>query len=250
VARYTRDDDVQHDFYHPTSYHYASADPANPKRRKIRSFNGTKIPTGAWRSVGEFTAAYPRECFIDELAHAAGRDPFELRQELYSARAKAVIELAAEKAGWGEPLPENWGRGMSYHATFGVTHVAMVAEVEVKDGVVRVHRVVVAVDPGQVINPDNVAAQMEGGVAFGLTAALKAKITVENGRVQQSNFHDCPILSIDEMPRVETYLIEGSMMPSGIGEMGVPPVAPAIANAIFAATGKRIRHIPVRAEDL
>ena len=247
---WTREDDVQHDFYHPASYHYASGDPGNPKKRTIRSFDNTKIPTGAWRSVGEFTAAYPRECFIDETALAAGVDPLVLRRTLYSGRALAVIELAAEKAGWGEPLPQGWGRGMAYHATFGVTHVAMVAEVEVGAGQVRVHRVVVAVDCGQVINPDNVAAQMEGGVAFGLTAALKAEITLENGRVQQSNFHDCPVLRMSEMPRVEVYTIEGSAQPSGIGEMGVPPVAPAIANAVFAASGKRVRHIPIRAEDL
>jgi CO/xanthine dehydrogenase Mo-binding subunit len=247
---WTREDDVQHDFYHPTSYHYLSADPATPKQRTMRSFDGTQIPTGAWRSVGEFTTAYPRESFIDELAYAANQDPLDLRGDLYSGRALAVIELAAEKAGWSEPLPEGWGRGIGYHATFGVTHVAMVAEVEVKDGSVRVHRVVVAVDPGQVINPDNVAAQMEGGVAFGLTAALKAQITVENGRVQQSNFHDCPVLTFDEMPIVEVYTIEGTSTANGIGEMGVPPVAPAIANAVFSATGKRIRHIPIGEADL
>lgn len=247
---WTRDDDVQHDYYHPTSYHYASADPANPKRRNIRSVEGTQIPTGAWRSVGEFTAAYPRECFIDELAYAAGRDPYELRQELYSGRGRSVIELAAQSAGWDQPLPEGWGRGMAYHATFGVTHVAMVLEVEVTAGKVRVHRVVVAVDCGQVINPDNVAAQMEGGIAFGLTAALKAQITIAEGRVQQSNFPDCPILSITEMPEVEVHFIESTLLPSGIGEMGVPPVAPALANAVFAATGERIRHIPIQVDDL
>jgi CO/xanthine dehydrogenase Mo-binding subunit len=248
---WTRQDDVQHDFYHPTSYHYASADPNHPKQRNIRSFNGDSyIPTGAWRSVGEFTAAFPRECFIDEMAHAAGRDPLDIRQEIYSGRAIDVIELAAEKANWGEALPVGWGRGIGYHATFGVTHVAMVAEVEVNGEGVRVHRVVVAVDPGQVINPDNVAAQMEGGVAFGLTAALKALVTVENGRVKQSNFHDCPVITIDEMPTVEVYIIEGANSANGIGEMGVPPVAPAVANAIFAATGKRIRHIPITAEDI
>jgi isoquinoline 1-oxidoreductase beta subunit len=248
---WTRQDDVQHDFYHPTSYHYASADPNNPNQRNIRSFDDrSSIPTGAWRSVREFSRAFPRECFIDEMAHAAGRDPLDIRREIYSGRALDVIELAAEKTNWGEALPDGWGRGIGYHATFGVTHVAMVAEVEVNSEGIRVHRMVVAVDPGQVINPDNVAAQMEGGVVFGLTAALKAQVTIENGRVQQSNFHDCPVLTIDEMPTVEVYIIEGTTSANGIGEMGVPPVAPAVANAIFAATGKRVRHIPITVADL
>ena len=161
-----------------------------------------------------------------------------------------MIALAAEKSDWGEPLPKGWGRGLGYHATFGTTHVAIVLEVEVNAGKVHIHRAVIAVDCGQIINPDNVAAQMEGGLVFGLTAALKAKITIENGRVKQSNFHDCPVLTMDEMPIVEVYTIEGTTTASGIGEMGVPPVAPAVANAIFGATGKRIRHIPIGVEDL
>ena len=184
------------------------------------------------------------------MAHAVGRDPLDVRREIYSGRALDVIELAAEKANWGAALPDGWGRGMGYHATFGVTHVAIVLEVEVNAENVRVHHAVVAVDCGQVINPDNVAAQMEGGLVFGLTAALKAQITLENGRVQQSNFHDCPVLTFDEMPIVDVYTIEGTSTANGIGEMGVPPVAPAVANAIFAATGKRIRHIPIGVEEL
>jgi isoquinoline 1-oxidoreductase beta subunit len=170
---------------------------------------------------------------------------------LVPERGKAVIRLVAEKAAWGTPLPEGWGRGIAYFATFDVTHVAQVAEVSITpEAEVRVHRVVCAVDCGTVINPDTVVAQMEGGIVFGLTAALKADITVENGRVQQSNFHDYPLLRIDEMPAVEVHIAPSAAQPSGIGEMGVPPIAPAIANAIFAATGKRVRHLPIRAEDL
>jgi isoquinoline 1-oxidoreductase beta subunit len=162
-----------------------------------------------------------------------------------------VINLAAEKAGWGSALPAGQGRGMAYHATFGVTHVCHVAEVEVEaSGDVRVKRVVCAVDCGKIVNPDTIKAQMEGGIAFGLTAALKAEATLKNGRIQQSNFHDYPILRMDEMPVVEVYIVESEAQPTGIGEMGVPPIAPAIANAVFAATGVRVRHIPIRAEDL
>jgi isoquinoline 1-oxidoreductase subunit beta len=247
---WTRDDDIQHDLYHPLSYQYVSGDPNNIKRPNANSQNGGRyIPTGAWRSVGNHPEAFARECFIDELAAASGRDPLDVRRDIFSGRGLAVIALAAEKAGWGDSLPESWGRGMAYHATFGVTHVAMVAEVEVTEAI-RVHRVVVAVDCGTAINPDNIAAQMEGGVAFGLTAALKAGIAIENGRVKESNFHDCPMLQIDEMPVVEVYLIEGTTNPSGIGEMGVPPVAPAVANAIYAATGVRARGLPIKVEDL
>jgi isoquinoline 1-oxidoreductase beta subunit len=140
---------------------------------------------------------------------------------------------------------------MAVYSTFGVTHVAQVVEAEVSArGEIRVHRVVCAVDCGIVINPDGVTAQIESGIIFGLTAALKAGITVENGMVQQSNFHDYPLLRFDETPHIEVYIVESDARPSGVGEMGVPPIAPAIANAVFAATGKRVRHLPIRAEDL
>jgi len=162
-----------------------------------------------------------------------------------------VIQLVAEKSNWGSPLPAEQGRGMGYFATFGVTHVADVAEVTVDaNSNVRVNRIVCAVDCGTVVNPDNVIAQMQGGIVFGLTAALKAEATIKNGRVQQSNFHDYPILRMDEMPVVEVYIVSSDRKSSGIGEMGVPPVAPAVANAVYAATGKRIRHIPIKPEDL
>ncbi len=249
---WTREDDMQHDYYHPLSYQYASGDPGAVTRPSVRAYDGEYIiPTGAWRSVFNHPQAYVRECFIDEMAIAAGRDPLDYRLEIFSGRGRAVIELVGEKSDWGEPLPENWGRGLAYFATFNVTHVAMVAEVEVKEGgQVRVHRVVCAVDCGVAVNPDNVAAQIEGGIAFGLTAALKAGVTLEDGRILESNFHDCPILQIDEMPVVEVHIIESSDNPSGMGEMGVPTVAPAVANAIFDAIGIRVRHLPIKTDDL
>jgi isoquinoline 1-oxidoreductase beta subunit len=248
---WTRDDDLQHDFYHPMSVMSIRYPLDGTNIPSPRSAGGFIVPTGAWRSVENFPQAYATQSFIDELASELKRDPLDLRLELYSDRAAEVIKLAAEKADWGKPLPQGWGRGLAYHATFGVTHVAYVAEVSVdEDAKVHVHRVVAAVDCGQVVNPDNVAAQVEGGIAFGLTAALKAEATLKDGRIQQSNFHDYPILQMNEMPLVEVYLVNSTNSPSGMGEMGVPPIAPAVANAVFAATGKRIRHIPIKPEDL
>jgi isoquinoline 1-oxidoreductase beta subunit len=248
---WTRDDDMQHDYYHSMSIQYASAHLSPVKLPRLDSKGGSGVPTGAWRSVGEFNTAYATQCLIDEMAVALERDPLDLRLELYKGRAVEVIKLVAEKAGWGNPLPAGSGRGLAFHATFGVTHVAQVAEVSVDgNGKIRVQRVVCAVDCGKVVNPDTIAAQMEGGIVFGLTAALKAEATLKNGRVQQSNFNNYPLLQMNEMPVVEVYIVNSDERPSGIGEMGVPPIAPAIANAVYAATGKRVRHIPIRPEDL
>jgi CO/xanthine dehydrogenase Mo-binding subunit len=183
---------------------------------------------------------------IDEVAAANGIDPLELRLQIMGAKARRVIELAAAQAGWGDPLPSGWGRGIAYHATFNVTHVAEVAEVSVEGSRIRVHRVVCAIDCGTVINPDTVRAQMEGGIVFGLTAALKDGITIKDGAVVQSNFHDYRLLSFDEMPDVEVHIVASSEPPTGVGEMGVPPIAPAVANAVFAATGTRLRALPLR----
>jgi isoquinoline 1-oxidoreductase beta subunit len=250
---WTRADDLQHDYYEDLSVMYASGSTEKPSAPHVSrsTTSGLGVPTGAWRSVENFPEAFAAQSFVDELAVALDRDPFDLRLELYSGRARDVIQVAGEKSNWSEPLPEGWGRGMAYHATFGVTHVAQVAEISVDDqGQVTVHRVVCAVDCGQVVNPDNVAAQMESGIVFGLTAAIKAQTTIENGRVQQNNFYDYPILRMDEMPVIEVYVVETDNNPSGIGEMGVPPIAPAIANAVYAATGQRVRHVPILPQDI
>jgi isoquinoline 1-oxidoreductase beta subunit len=187
------------------------------------------------------------ECFLDELAHGAGKDPYELRRTLLAnaPRHLGALELAARKAGWGTPLPEGRARGIAVHLSFG-SYVAQVAEVSIEDDQPRVHRVVCAIDCGMVVNPDTVAAQMESGIVFGLTAALHGEITLKDGRVEQSNFHDYPLLRLNEMPEVEVHIVPSTEPPSGVGEPGTPPIAPAVANALFALTGKPVRKLPIR----
>jgi isoquinoline 1-oxidoreductase beta subunit len=204
------------------------------------------VPTGPWRSVGASQNAFMVEGFIDELAHAAGADPYEYRRGLLgkASRHRGVLELAAHKAGWGSPLPKNHGRGIAVYFCFA-SWVAEVAEVELSpQGDLRVQRVVVAIDCGRTVNPDGVVAQMEGAVAFALTAALRGEITLADGRVVQSNFNDYPLLTMAEMPAVEVYIMPSEQPPGGVGEPGVPPLAPALGNAIFAASGKRLRRLP------
>ncbi|MCU0835007.1 MAG: xanthine dehydrogenase family protein molybdopterin-binding subunit [Chromatiaceae bacterium] len=211
------------------------------------SLAGTQVPVGFWRSVGSSQNAWVTECFLDELAAAAGRDPFELRRALLegSPRHLRVLELAADKAGWGKPLPAGRHRGIAVAESFA-GFVAQVAEVSVgEDGQVRVHRVVCAVDVGPVINPDTVEAQMEGGIVFGLTATLKGAVTIEAGRVVQGNFHDFPLLRIDEMPLIEVHIARSDDPIGGVGEPGTPPIAPAVCNAVYAATGTPVRALPI-----
>jgi isoquinoline 1-oxidoreductase beta subunit len=210
------------------------------------------VPVQWWRSVGHSHTGFSVEAFFDEVAHAGGKDPYELRRKLLAnqPRMKAVLELAAQKADWGSKLPPGVGRGMATHFSFE-SYVAQVVEASVgKGGAVRVHRVVCALDCGLVINPDTVRAQIEGGIIFGLTAALKTEITLKAGRVEQGNFDDYQMLRIFESPEIEVHMVPSGENPTGVGEPGVPPVAPALANAIFAATGKRVRRLPIRASDL
>ncbi len=294
---WTREDDMQHDYYRPVTYvrYWAALDesgmPIGWKARIMQpsifsrvapvvvermgvdpiSVGGIRsmpydipnrrteyinylpgIPVGFWRAPGGSVAGYVTESFIDELAAAAGKDPYEFRRQLLDKepRLRGVLDVAAEKAGWGTPLPRGRFRGISVLEEIG-SYVAQVAEVSVApDGKVRVHRVVCAVDCGWIINPDTIEAQVEGGIVFGLTAALHGEITITNGRVAQSNFHDYPMLRINEVPEVEVHILPSTESPGGAGEVSTPPIASAVVNAIFAATGKRIRRLPIRAEDL
>ena len=204
------------------------------------------VPVSFWRGVGSSQNGFFIESFIDEMAAKAKKDPFEFRRALLGKqpRYKAVLELAAQKAGWGTQPPAGVSRGIAVAQSFG-SYVAEVAEVSLgADGTPKVHRVVAAVDCGMTANPLTIARQIEGSIVYGLSAALYGKISFKDGRVEQGNFHQYPVLRMNEMPKVEVHILPSTEAPGGIGEPGTPPIAPAVANAIFAATGKRIRSLP------
>jgi len=275
---WSREEDTRHDFYRqagisrfrgglgpgdkPLAWlnHYVNKhDPieapyipyAIDNQRITYTQSATHVPWGFWRSVDHSLHAFFTESFVDELAVAAGRDCYEYRRELlaHEPRFVAVLDLAARKAGWGQPLAAGHGRGIAIHRSFG-TIVAQVVEVALEAGSLEVQRVVCAVDAGFAIHPDGMAAQMESGIAYGLTAALYGEITIRGGAVVESNFHDYPILRFNEAPAVETYIVNGGGALGGAGEPGTTPIAPALANAVFNATGVRIRELPMRHHDL
>lgn len=291
---WTREDDIQSDFYRPASCHRlqgsldhngqpltwvhhmtgpsitAQLFPDQPRQGPPDAIDGaaqlpyyfpnvlidyvmanTPVRVTWWRSVYHSQNAFVNECFMDELAVLARKDPYEFRMSTLpkDSRLKGVLELAAKKAEWKKSLPAGHAHGIACHFSFG-SYVAYVAEVSVDRGSVQVHRVVAAVDCGLVINPTIVEAQIQGAVAFGLTSVIKDEITIEKGRVIQNNFDGYSLLSIDEMPEVEVHIVPSKEAPGGIGEVGVPPIGPAILNAVFGATGRRIRKLPIKFEDL
>ncbi len=303
---WTRDDDIQHDFFRQAAMHRFRAgldadgkpvawfdrmastsiagmffDKSNPARTEVAGADDvpylipnmrmeylaaqSAVPVWFWRSVQHSINGFATESFIDELAHEAGADPLAFRLQLLATarqvppgsataldttRFKAVLERAAKEAGWGKPLPEGHAMGIAAVYAFQ-SYIAQVADVSIeKAGKVRVHRVVTAVDCGRVVNPDIVVAQMESGTIYGLSAALKGQITIKNGQVEQTNFDTFEVVRIDEAPAMETHIVESTAAPTGTGEPATAPIAGAVANAVFAATKKRIRRLPIRAEDL
>jgi isoquinoline 1-oxidoreductase beta subunit len=224
----------------------------------------THVPIGPWRAVFAPSSIFARECFLDEIAHSLKKDPFQLRVELLEGedllkagelnidrrRARRVMEVLREKSQWDKPLPAGRFRGVACSIYDGEIHVGYVAEVTVRDRKVNVERVVCAIDCGLVVNPLGVEGQVESGIVWGLSSALKGEITFENGRAQQSSFADFGVLRINETPRIETHILASGSEPFGVGEPTVPPIVPAVLNAVFAATGKRLRRIPIKPEDL
>ena len=216
-------------------------------QRVTYAMSNTPVPVGFWRSVGSSQNAYVTECFFDELAKLAGRDPVEARLELMNEhpRHAGVVRLAAKKAGWGKKLPGGHARGIAVAESFA-SYVAMVAEVSIDKGIVRVHRMTCAIDCGMTVNPNSIRAQMEGAIVYGLTATLKGEITIAGGQVQQRNFDDYPLLRLEECPDIDVHIVDSEQAPGGVGEPGVPPTAPAVANAVFALTGKPVRSLPLQ----
>ncbi|MGB5340355.1 MAG: molybdopterin cofactor-binding domain-containing protein, partial [Gammaproteobacteria bacterium] len=218
-----------------------------PHYRADYALRTLHVPLGFWRSVNHSQNVYFREHFLDQVARAAGQDPYEFRLGLLkdAPKQRAVLKAAADKAGWGTPLPANTHRGIAVETAFG-SHCAQVVEVRVNaDGTFSLLRVVCAIDPGHVVNPDTIAAQVESAITYGLTAALFGDITIKNGRVQQGNFHDYPMLTLAQMPVVETHIVASGDFWGGIGEPPLPPIAPALCNALYAATGKPIHTLPL-----
>ena len=218
-----------------------------PTRRVEHVVTELPVPVGFWRSVGHSHNAFFSECFVDEMANAASADPVAFRRALLSRhpRHRAVLDLLAEKADWAQPVAEGIGRGVALHRSFA-SIVGQIVELELVAGQPKINRVVCVVDCGQVVNPDTVVAQMESGIVFGLSAALFGEITLTGGRVAQSNFPNYPVVRLADMPRIETHIVESHEPPGGVGEPGTPPIAPAVANALFDLTGRRLRKLPLR----
>jgi isoquinoline 1-oxidoreductase beta subunit len=236
----------------PTSVEGASNIPyAIPNLRVDLTTTDVGVPVLWWRAVGSTHTAYAVEAFLDEVAEAAGKDPVEFRLALLKdhPRHAGVLKLAAEKAGWDTPAAQGRFRGVAVAESFS-TYVAQIAEVSVVDGGIKVERVVCAVDCGVAINPDQVRAQMEGGIGYGLGAILKSQVTLTRGAVDQGNFDSYEVLRFEEMPQVEVHIVPSQEPPTGVGEPGVPPIGPAVANAVYAATKKRVRMLPFTRNDL
>jgi isoquinoline 1-oxidoreductase beta subunit len=311
MVLWTREDDMQHDFYRPASYHHmqgavdadknvtawkhfqtstsiaavwskdgqekpdqsefatAAFIPYQAKNYRVEyTLAKSGVPRAWWRSVEHSSSGFVVECFVDELAAAAGADPLEFRLRLIgdarkipdatnpkegkpldTARLKGVLQLAADKAGWTKPLPAGIFRGIAGYYSFE-SYTAGVAEVSMKNGDLKIHRIVYAVDCGRPVNPNGIAAQVEGAAIYGLSAALHDAITIDRGRVVQANFNDYQMPRINQTPKIEVHIVQSKEEPTGIGEPGLPVIAPAVCNAIFAATGKRVRRLPIRREDL